>query len=83
METKDKSGPSAYRRLLKLLADEWESKGFNRGIDKLQDFGVPNGTPYSKFVTKFKALAMSELVSHRAFAPDLVMVQRALRDALL
>ncbi|CAB1110642.1 unnamed protein product [Ectocarpus sp. CCAP 1310/34] len=82
-ETKDKSGPSAYRRLLKLLADEWEPKGFNRSIDKLHDFGVPNGTPYSKFVTKFKALATSELASHRAFAPDLRMVQRALRDALL
>ncbi|CAB1103025.1 unnamed protein product [Ectocarpus sp. CCAP 1310/34] len=82
LETKDTSGPSSYRRLFKLLADEWEPKGFNRGIDKLQGFGVPNGTPCSKFVSKYKALAISELASHRAFA-DLRMVQRALRDALL
>lgn len=44
---------------------------------------MPNSTPYSKFVAKFKALAMSELASRRAFAPDLAMVPRALRDALL
>ncbi|CAB1111484.1 unnamed protein product [Ectocarpus sp. CCAP 1310/34] len=69
----DAAAVPAADALLKLLADEWEPKGFNRGIDKLQDFGLPNGTPYSNIVTKFKALAMSELVSHRAFAPNLRM----------
>ena len=48
------SGPSAFRLLLRLLADQFDSGDNQESFLRLQSFGVSDGTPFSTYLRAFR-----------------------------
>ncbi|CAB1106088.1 unnamed protein product [Ectocarpus sp. CCAP 1310/34] len=80
---KEPAGPSTYAFFIQKLAAAWDTQDKSSGIDRLRSFGVSNGETYGEYIRRYKALAMTVMVSHHAFKPSDAQVQIAVRDSML
>ena len=80
---KEPAGPSTYAFFIQKLAAAWDTQDKSSGIDRLRSFGVSTGETYGEYIRRYKALAMTVMVSHHAFKPSDAQVQIAVRDSML
>ncbi|CAB1116813.1 unnamed protein product [Ectocarpus sp. CCAP 1310/34] len=80
---KEPAGPSTYAFFIQKLAAAWDTQDKSSGIDRLRSFGVSNGETYGEYIRRYKALAMTVMVSHHMFKPSDAQVQIAVRDFML
>ena len=73
------NGGDAFKFLLRLLASQFGEQDHGRSFTKLNDFGVPDGTKFSRFLQLYK-LAVSNVTSYSGLvAPDDLWVIEATR----
>ena len=77
------SGPSAFRLLLRLLADQFDSGDNQESFLRLQSFGVSDGTPFSTYLRAFRLLVSSVSGTERALAPSVSMVLEIVRNSVM
>ncbi len=77
--TIDDTGPSAYKKLLRLLTNHFDDGDQGRAFEQLNTFGVPTDTEFSTFVRAFKERVSVAQGTERVFKPSDAMVIEIVR----
>jgi len=75
-------GPSAFKLLLKLLSEHFDTSDTSDSYSRLQSFGCVDGTPFSQYLRSFKLLVSSISGSERTLAPSSGMIIEIVRTSV-
>lgn len=76
------SDPEAFQLLLRHLAEHLDTGDGQASFMRLQNFGVPDGTPFSDYLRSFRLLFSSVTGSERVLAPSVSMVVELVRQSV-
>ncbi|CAN0443107.1 unnamed protein product, partial [Laminaria digitata] len=77
------SGPEVFNQLLRLIGGHFDQGDGNASFNRLQTFGVSNGTPFSDFFRAFRVVVSSVTGSEHVLAPSVPTVLELVRRSVM